>query len=139
MSDNTLTLSTVQSIGRAEIKKGTVAASVVAHPANANRDWSERGAVPAGILAAMGLSEHPAQQKTGPKGDQKETAYGTGFRVLADAVRALVREAKTPEAGVIRVSLSGEGGVTLTLREGDQGYAEAMALITATAEVAEAA
>jgi hypothetical protein len=123
-----LTVSTVRAIGTGENKKQDTAVAVVsAMPVE--YDWTARGAVAAAIRTACGIDKasEPAQ-KTGPKGEQAETAYGVGFRVLSDAVRALVKVQAAPEAGVIRVSLSGEGGSTLTLREGDEGYALALAL-----------
>jgi len=91
-------------------------------------DWTARGAVPARVILAHGWDTAP-KQKTGPKGAQKETPEGVSIRVLSDAVRAIVKQSKDAEPGVIRLSLSGEGGATVTLRKGDKGYDAALKMV----------
>lgn len=130
----TVTVESVKRVGRDENYRKAAAAAVVA-AAPEGYDWSEHGAVPKAILAALGLTEHPEPQKVGPKGSQKETTYGVGFRVLADAVRSLTKEKKTAEPGVFRFSLSGEGGSTITIKPGDPRYAlavEAFGILSAS-------
>lgn len=128
-----LTRANVTAIGTAEGRKQDRATEVVlAMPVT--YDWTARGAIAEAIRQAGGWTKDtcPAR-KSGGKDDAKVTVFGVGFQALEDAVRSLVKTPSEPEAGVIRLSLSGEGGVTLTLREGDAGYAEAAALIAATA------
>lgn len=138
-STTVLTLAHVTRVGTDENFKGGRAAAVVASVPE-GYDWTARGAVSASILAALGIekSEAPAQ-KRGPKGAQTETTFGVGFRVLSDAIRSLVKESKVAEPGVIRLSLSGTGGATVTLRVGDAGYDVALAMIEAAAAAADSA
>lgn len=128
-----LTASVVTAIGRAEGRKQTTAADVIlAMPAE--YDWTARGAIAAAIRTAGGWTvESCPARKTGPKGDQKVTVFGVGFQSLEDSIRTLVKAPSAPEPGVIRISLSGEGGATVTLREGDRGYAAARKMLDALA------
>lgn len=131
-----LTIAHVQRLGTDENFRGGRAAAVIASMPE-GYDWTARGAVPAAVFSALGIEKSAAPaQKTGK--EKKETTFGVGFRVLCDAIRYQVKGNKVTEAGVIRVSLSGEGGQTLTLREGDAGYAEAVALYSSLAAATDA-
>lgn len=126
-------VSTVTSIGAAEVRVDNAAAYVVSVTSD-TYDWTVRGAVPAAIRAALGVdADSEPAQKVGPKGAQRTTNYGRGFDTLSKRIARLVKGEKETEGGVIRLSLSGEGGVTITLRPGDAGYEDAAALIAASA------
>lgn len=115
MTSTTLTVTHIESIGRADRTLSKRAAAVVAHPANVDRDWTKRGAIAAGILATLGVESHPKPLTTGPKTARVDTLYGQGFRVLSDAVRRATK-ADTVPAVALRVTLSGpdqSGSVTV--------------------------
>lgn len=122
-----LTLKDLRALGAAinkgEAKAADRALAVYSHPANADRDWFAPKAVIPAILAAYGLDKHPEAQKDS---EGKFTNYGAGFNAVYVALRSLIGK-QAPAAGVIRVSLSGEGGATVTFKPGDHGYAEALA------------
>lgn len=128
-----VTTAVVVNIGRGDNQKHETATTVVMHPANLSRDWTVRGAVAAGILAALGMDSHPLPQKVGPKGQQVETEYGVGFRVLSDAVRALVKETPADKPVTLRAVLSGEGGGSVTIPADHPLYAALVELIGAQA------
>lgn len=136
MSDSTiavLTLAHVKRVGTDDNFRSARAQSVV-DAAPEGFDWTARGAVPAAILSAMGLSEHPEPQKVGPKGAQKETVYGIGFRVLADAVRKIVKDDGAPKPAVLRVTMSGEGGGSTIVPVDHPLYAALVDLLASESE-----
>lgn len=106
--------------------------SVYGAVAGAVHDWATDGAAKA---------DRPAV-KSGPKGSQKDTLYGVGHNRVAKALAKALKGESTPEPGVIRISLSGEGGETITIKPGDTRYAAAVAayeaLASATDETAAA-
>lgn len=88
------------------------------------------GAAIAGTLTADMLAG-------GDPGDAAHRVYWQAARAarigLVRAIdRAYPKPGASPEPGVIRISLSGEGGETITLRAGDAGYDAAMTLIKAS-------
>lgn len=132
MSNAVITHDHLLRLARDEKFRVARASSVVAlRPEGFN--WKATGAVPDAVREAFGWTkESQPVQKKGPKGAQKETTEGVAFRVVCDSVRTLTKgEGKDAEAGVIRLSLSGEGGLTVTLREGDAGYAAAAKILAA--------
>lgn len=134
--NNTTTsnVQTVRDIGAAEAKierLTSVSAAAIVATLPEGFDAAKRGAITGAVHTwACGEADRPAVA-TGPKGEQTRTNYGRGVDALSKAVKALVTPDATPEVGVIRVSLSGEGGATVTLRKGDKAYDAALAMITA--------
>lgn len=79
----------------------------------------------AALAALVYPNDAPVQTKDGVR-----TRYGNAVQAAGNGLRrALGKEGKVVEPGVIRISLSGEGGGTVTLREGDAGYGIALGLI----------
>lgn len=135
MSDLTSTrIANVRTIGKGERLTADVAAEIVAAMPE-TYDWTKRGAVPAAIHAYStdnGAVETP-KQMSGPEGQQVPTDYGRGVDRLRKAVAALLKESDdTPKEPVLRATLSGEGGGTVTVEmDSDLGRA-LIALIKGT-------
>lgn len=91
-------------------------------------DPKVRGAVADAVHAwACGDAPRPAVT-TGGKGEQTPTDYGQGHATLVKAVkRALATPSNT--GTVLRASLSGEGGGSVTIPEDSPLYAALVALI----------
>lgn len=93
-------------------------------------DWTARGAVPAAIMAACGVTaENAPKQKTGPKGNQTLTDWGRGLDAVAKQVRALIKGDADPKPVVLRATLSGEGGGSTTIPADHPLYNAIVALI----------
>lgn len=130
MSAFSFTPAVVTSIGAAEVRADKAAEYVVSVTSD-TYDWSARGAVPAAIRAALGVDkDNEPRQKTGPKGDQKTTNYGRGFDTLSKRVTALVKGDTGEKPVVLRASLSGEGGGSVTIPADHPMYEALVALIT---------
>lgn len=85
----------------------------------------------AALAALVYPNDAPVQTKDGVR-----TRYGNAVQAAGKGLRtALGKEDKVTEPGVIRISLSGEGGSTITLREGDAGYDAALAFFGADGTV----
>jgi hypothetical protein len=135
MSENTITLTAddatavalVATIRAAVNGAGKYAAYVEAHDVT-----RENVKYHAAALAALAYpNERPVQTVEG-----KRTKYGNAVQAAGNGLRAaLGKEKREVEQGVIRVSLSGEGGGTVTLREGDPQYAAALAFFGADGTV----
>lgn len=125
-----LTDSNVRAIGSAEGRKTKLAAQVVSSMPT-EYDWSARGAIAEAIRTAGGWTKDtcPAR-KMGGKADARATVFGVGFQALEDAVRALVKKTSDTVPGIIHMSLSGEGGGSVTLKPGDAGYEAAVLLLS---------
>lgn len=76
---------------------------------------------------ACGDAERPAVT-TGPKGNQKATDYGRGVDTLVKAVKRAL-DADTEKPVVLRATLSGEGGGTVTIEPDHPLYALLVAKI----------
>jgi hypothetical protein len=96
-------------------------------------DPSARGAVAEAVHSwACGDEERPAV-KVGPKGSQRATDYGRGVDTLVAAVkRALSGDTDKPV--VLRATLSGEGGGSVTIPNDHALYAALVDLIRAGQE-----
>lgn len=90
----------------------------------------------AAARALFGIPSDAPGVKVGPRGEQVWTIYreagdgapaitGQHVQKVANLFSRLAGK-KSPEAGVIRVSLSGEGGGTVTLKPGHADYARAL-------------
>ena len=92
-----------------------VATAVIA-ATSTEYDWTARGAIPAAILAACGVTKETAPaQKVGPKGDQRSTDWGRGIDAVAKQVKAQLSSDAAPKPATLRATLSGEGGCTVVI------------------------
>ena len=92
-----------------------VATAVIA-ATSTEYDWTARGAIPAAILAACGVTRETAPaQKVGPKGEQRSTDWGRGIDAVAKQVKAQLSSDAAPKPATLRASLSGEGGCTVVI------------------------
>lgn len=81
-----------------------------------------RGIAGAEARKILGLPAD-APIKAGPKGAQKYVGKGRRIESVASALTRAAAGPSTPaEPGVIRVTMSGEGGSTLTFSPGDAAY-----------------
>lgn len=93
-------------------------------------DPKARGAVAEAVHAwACGDGDRPAV-KRGPKGAQETTDYGRGHDTLVTAVKRAL--AGPTVAGVLRATLSGEGGGSVTIPADHALYAALVEMITAS-------
>lgn len=125
-------LSTVKRIGTGvRLTEEAVPAIVASLPKDF--DPAKRGAVADAVHAwACGDEPRPAV-KTGPKGNQRATDYGRGVDTLVSAVkRALSADADKPV--VLRATLSGEGGGSVTIPSDHALYAALVDMIRAGQE-----
>jgi hypothetical protein len=133
-------ITTVKNIGRGVRLTETAVTEIIASLSE-TFDHKERGAVAEAVhVWACGDGERPAV-KTGKKGAQVTTDYGTGHDTLVRAVkRALSVGGDKPVA--LRATLSGEGGGSVTINRDDNPdlYDALVAMITGDAdEIADAA
>ena len=92
-----------------------VATAVIA-ATSTEYDWTARGAIPAAILAACGVTKETAPaQKVGPKGEQRSTDWGRGIDAVAKQVKAQLSSDAAPKPATLRATLSGEGGCTVVI------------------------
>jgi hypothetical protein len=91
MSTIALTTANVSVIGKGNRYAAEMAVAVIAH-VGTEYNWTVRGAVPAAIRSALGVTaDTEPKQKIGPAGDQRTTDYGRGFDSLASAVRSALK------------------------------------------------
>jgi hypothetical protein len=80
---------------------------------------------------ALAVLAYP-NDKPVQKVDGKRTRFGNAVQAAGNGLRsALDTDKVSSEPGVIRLTMSGEGGGSVTLKPGDAGYEAAMALIVA--------
>lgn len=119
-------INTVKRIG-AGIRLTEAAVPAILASLPKNFDPEKRGAIAEAVHAwACGSEARPAV-KTGPKGDQKTTDYGRGHDTLVKAVkRALTADVE--KEVTLRVTLSGEGGGSVTVATDSPLYPVLLAL-----------
>lgn len=119
-------VSTVRAIGKGIRVTDTAVAEIVATLPE-NFDPKARGAVAAAVHAwACGDEAIPAQ-RTGGKGGPR-TDYGIGADALVSGVKRALSTGS--DKVVLRATLSGEGGGSVTIAADHELYAAIVALIT---------
>jgi hypothetical protein len=122
----TSNIDTVRAIGKGIRVSETAVAEIVASLPE-SFDSKARGAVAAAVHSwACGDSPVPAQ-RTGGKGGPR-TDYGIGADALTSAVKRAL--ATSSDAVVLRATLSGEGGGSVTIPTDHALYAELVKLIS---------
>lgn len=135
MSKNTNPIvSAFTRIGAAEVSTGVHAQSVIDLVGD-TYDWTAKSAVATAVAAYVAAHGEPGQRTvvvTDENGEKKQRAtnYGRGFDRVRKAVTALLAaQDDTPKSVVLRVSLSGEGGGTVTIDPEHEFYASLVALV----------
>lgn len=126
---NHLSVESVRTAGKGVRYAEAIAADVVAATSE-TYDWTARGAVPAAILAALGLTKDTApKQREGKAGEQTATDFGRGMDAVAAQVRKLIKS-DDPKPVTLRATLSGEGGGSVTIPTDHPLYDALVAMIT---------
>lgn len=133
MTDKNITterVEVVRSIGAHEAAAERGVASVANAVREAHGDtFAKRADAVAAVLAWIGIDAADAPAQRGPKGeDGKRPATNFG-RGLDSVVRNLMRGSDAPTAVVLRASLSGEGGGSVTIPTDHALYSQIVALI----------
>lgn len=125
MSNFAVTARSVASIGKGE-RTLAESADALLVLAPEGSWWRERGAV------ADYMRQHveDGQRTRGGKGEQVTTDYGRGFKSLESALKArLTKRDESVKPIVLRATLSGEGGGTVTIAPDSDLYAVLVAKI----------
>lgn len=118
---------TVQHIGRG-VRLSETAVPAILATLPEDFDPKARGAVAEAVHAwACGDSPRPAV-KRGPKGEQETTDYGRGHDTLVAAVKRALKD-DGPKPVVLRATLSGEGGGSVTIPADHALYAVIVEMI----------
>lgn len=111
-------IAAARAIGAAERKTDEIVPLIVADLPD-GFDASKRGAVAEAVAVWItGEADAAARprQRTGGKGEQTTTDYGRGVDTLTRAVKRALKDTDTaPVEAVLRATLSGEGGGTVTV------------------------
>lgn len=135
MSNNTNpVVSAFVRIGAAEVSTGVHAQNVIDFVGD-TYDWTAKSAVATAVAAYVAAHGEPGQRTvtvTDENGERKQRAtnYGRGFDRVRKAVAAILKgQDDTEKPVVLRVSLSGEGGGTVTIDSDHEFYETLVALI----------
>lgn len=131
MSSNT-NIETVKTIGKG-IRKTEEAVAAVVATLPEGFDPAARGAVAEAVKTWACPDGNVPKQKTGPAGNQTATDFGRGFDTLVAAVKRALKE-DGPKPVVLRATLSGEGGGSVTIPTDSPLYAQIVAMIKGDGE-----